>query len=79
MTYNQFDTLGTNSENDEEVDVIEPMESKPAGALLRQQSNNLHVDLPPKGSHQHFEQNLHVDLPLGVTARSFYATILYGS
>jgi len=32
MTYNQFDTLGTNSENDEEVDVIEPMESKPAGA-----------------------------------------------
>jgi len=32
MTYNQFSTLGLNFENDEEVDVIEPMGRKPAGA-----------------------------------------------
>merc|ERR1712086_1190531 len=32
MTYNQFATLGLNFENDEEVDIVEPMVSKPAGA-----------------------------------------------
>jgi len=34
MTYNQFDTLSMNSENDEEVDVIEPMGSKPEKKML---------------------------------------------
>ena len=32
MTYNQFNTLSMNFENDEEVDIIELMGSKPAGA-----------------------------------------------